>query len=99
LRVDTDGRFIAEENLRPVEQGGDEVKPALHAAGKRLHLIAAAIGELHGFEGLVDPRAQVGAAQAVEFAEDFQVLFGAEFVVERDGLGHEAEGGARLAVA
>lgn len=106
LGVDTDGGLVAEQEFRPVEEGGDEVEPALHAAGERLHWVLASVGELHGGEGLVDAGAEVRAAQAVEFAEDPQVLLGIEFLVEREVLGHEAEiepgravaGSERLAV-
>ncbi len=91
LWVDADGRLVAEEELRPVEQGGDQVEPALHATGKILHLVPAAIGKLDGLERLVDPLAQVRAAQPIQFAEDAEILFRAEFLLERDGLRDEAE--------
>ena len=77
-----------------MEQGGDEIEPALHAAGKRFHLVAPPVGELYGFEGLVDAPAEVGAMQTVERTEDAEVLLGAEVLVKGDGLGHEAERGA-----
>jgi len=34
LRIDADGRFVAQQELRPVQECRREVQPALHAAGK-----------------------------------------------------------------
>ena len=70
-----------------MEEGGDEVEAAGHAAGEIFHRVAATVGKLHGLERLVDARAEIGAAEAVEFAEDAEVLVGAELGVERDVLG------------
>ena len=50
LRVDAHRRFIAEEQLRPVEEGGCEIKPALHPPGKGLHQAAAPVGKLDSRE-------------------------------------------------
>ena len=77
-----------------MKQGGDEVEPALHAAGEVFYRIAAAVGELHGLEGGVDAGAEIGAAEAVEFAEDAEVLVGREVGVECDVLRDEPEGDA-----
>ena len=94
LGIDADGGFVAEKELRAVEEGGDEVEAAGHAAGKVFHGLAAAVGELDGFKGGVDAGAEIGAAEAVEFAEDAEVLVGGEIGVERDVLRDEAEGEA-----
>ena len=94
LGIDADGGFVAEEEFGAVEEGGDEVEAAGHAAGKVFHGLAAAVGELDGFEGGVDAGAEVGAAEAVEFAEDAEVLVGREIGVEGDVLRDEAEGEA-----
>ena len=106
MRIDADGGLVAEEKFRAMEEGGGEIEAAGHAAGEIFHGLAAAIGELHGFEGGVDAGAEIGAAEAVELAEDAEVLIGGEFGVERDVLRDETErearggvgGGERLAV-
>jgi hypothetical protein len=69
-----------------VQERGDEIEPALHAAGKGFHERAAAVGELCGGEGLVDAGPQFVTAQALELAEDPEVFVGGEFRKERDGL-------------
>ena len=92
LRIDADGGLVAKQEFRVVQERGDEVEPALHAAGEGLHERAAAVGELRGGEGLVDAGPQFGTAQALEFAEDPEVFVGGEFRKERDGLRHQAEG-------
>jgi hypothetical protein len=94
LGIDADGGFVAEKEFGAVEEGGDEVEAAGHAAGEVFHGLAAAVGELDGFEGGVDAGAEIGAAEAVEFAEDAEILVGGEVGVERDVLGDEAEGEA-----
>jgi hypothetical protein len=91
LRIDADGGFVAEQELGFVQQRRHEIEPPLHAAGKRFHGILAPVGELHGLQGFVDALAQFGAAQAVEFAEDTQVLLCGELLVEREVLRDEAE--------
>jgi len=101
LGIDADGGLVAEEELRLVEQRGDEIEAALHAPGKRLHGIAAAVGKLDRLEGGGDAGLEFASAETVERAEEAEILLGAEVLVERDRLGHEAEGGAvgeRLAV-
>jgi hypothetical protein len=95
LGIDADGGFVAEEEFRPVQQRGDEIEPPLHAARIIFHGIMAAVREADGSEGLVNPFAQHGAAEAVEPAKRVEVLLGAELLEQRDGLRHEAHGGAR----
>ena len=86
LRVDAHGWLVAKQELRAVKERGDQVEAALHPAGKRFHGIAAAIGELHGFERGVDARAEVGAGEPVERTKDAEVLVGVEFRVKGDVL-------------
>ena len=74
-----------------MQQRGDKVEPALHAAGEGLHERAAAVDELRGGESLVDAGPQFGTAQALELAEDPEVFVGGEFRKERDGLGHQTK--------
>ncbi len=81
-----------------MEQGSDEIEPALHTTGESLYLIAATVGELDGVERFVDAGAEIGAAQAVELAKDAEILLGAQFIVKSDGLRDEAERGADCGV-
>ncbi len=91
LRVDADGRLVAEQKPRTMQNGGDDVEPAAHSAGVGLHFVAATILELRGEQAFLDPLAQERAAQAVEFAEKAEIFLAAQFVIKRERLRDEAK--------
>lgn len=76
-----------------VQERSHEVEAALPATGKSPRRIAAAIRELPDLQPVIDPLAEQGAAQAVELAEDPEVLFRGKFGIKRDVLRHESQGG------
>src|SRR5579875_72430 len=41
LRIDADGRFVEQQETRPVDQSDAEIEPTLHAARERADTIAA----------------------------------------------------------
>jgi hypothetical protein len=50
----------------------------LHAAGKGFHGVFATPGQSRGIERLRHPLAQIRAAQSLQFAENAQILLGAD---------------------
>lgn len=78
-----------------MEEGGDEIEPSLHAAGEGLHRVAPTVGELHGGQRFDDALAQDRSPQAIECAEDPQILLRAQVLVECDALRHEAQVGTK----
>ena len=85
LGVDADGGLVAEEEFGAVEEGGGEVEAAGYAAGEIFNGVAAAVGELDGLEGGVDAGAEIGAAEAVEGAEDAEVFVGETYQSVQSG--------------
>ena len=76
-----------------VQQPGGDVGPPLHAARVALDPVVGPVGETHDREDVVDPAAERLAGQAVEAAEELQVLAGGQVVVEGELLGHQPDGG------
>jgi hypothetical protein len=93
-RVEAGGRLVEEEDLRLVHQAAGDLDAAPHAAGEIHHLFVAPLGEVHGFEQLVDQLLALRARHAVELREDDQVLFDAQLGVARHRLRDHADGAA-----
>ena len=68
-----------------------KTRAAATAAVAVIHRVAPPVGELHRLQPLVDALAEQRAAQAVQLAEDAEVLLGIELGIKRDVLGHEAK--------
>src|SRR4051812_10083839 len=91
LRIDPHGRLVAEEELRPMQNRCDDIEPATHPAGIRFHLVAPAVLQLRGGQALLYAFAKNLAAQSVEPAEQAQIFFAAQFVVQSERLRHETQ--------
>src|SRR5690625_3790492 len=91
LRVDADRRLVEDEQLGPVEEPDADVEAALHAAGELLRRVLGAVGEPDELEHLGSALPQLGTAQAVQPAEEHEVLPGAELGVDRQVLRDEPE--------
>ena len=74
LRIDADRRLVEQQDVGIVQQAGGEIEPPLHAAAERLDAIARAIGEADELERRRDRLVERGARQAVERAEEAQVV-------------------------
>lgn len=70
LRIHAHGRLVAEQELRTMENGGDDVEATTHSTGISLHFIAAAILQLRRDEAFLDPLAQKRAVQTIEPTEE-----------------------------
>jgi len=57
LRIDADGRLVEKQHLRPIEQSDGEIKPPLHAAGKRRHPPSGPFAQSRDVERLFDSTA------------------------------------------
>ena len=91
LRVDADRRLVEDQHVGIVDQRGGDVEAPLHAAAEELRLVAGAIGEADQLQRRVDALAQQRAGQAVERAEELEVGGGAEVLVDRELLRHDAD--------
>ncbi len=92
LRVDTDGRLVAQQDVRVVEEAGDDVEPAFHPPREGFHAVVPPVVQSHGVQSFVDPFFQEFVREAEQGTEHFEVGAGAQLVVERNGLGDEADG-------
>lgn len=70
---------------------GGDVEPSAHSAGQGLDSVLCSVGEVHQLQDLVHSLLQPTAGEPVETAEEAQVLPGAEVLIERHFLGHEAD--------
>src|ERR1019366_2808359 len=95
-RVQSDGRLIEEEHLRPMQRGLGDFQAADHAAGVFAHKAPAVGRQAHELQGLPDARLLLAAWQIVEFREDEQVLVTGEGSVPGDRLRHITDGAANV---
>ena len=105
LRVDAHSGLVEQDEFRAVEKGAAEIHAALHAAGEGLHGVLGAIGERERGKQLGGAGAGGLRVEAGEASPEFEVLGGAQLLVEREFLRHDAHdtlgrlrvGGERLA--
>ena len=55
-RVEAAERLVEQHQLRPGDDGGDELHLLRHALGQRLDLLVGPRGQAHAFEPVVDGR-------------------------------------------
>ena len=84
--IDADRRLVEQQQLGIVKDGGGKIEPALHAARVAAGAIALAIGEADEIEAPLDARVERVAREPVDLAEESQVLFAGQQVVERKCL-------------
>ena len=92
LGVDARGRLVEQQQLRLVQHAGRKRQALLPAAGQRARQLVLARGEAQPLERLVHHLAQV--AQAVEPADELEVLADGQVFIEAEALRHVA--GLRL---
>ena len=90
-RVETGGCLVHQQHLRAMQQCLGDFHAAPQAAGKRLHNIAAAVGEPEPFHGALHAVAQVRAAQAVQMPLCAQVLLHSQRLIQALRLEHDAD--------
>ena len=91
LRIDADRRLVEQQQLRIVHHRRGQVEAPLHAAGIAADAIALAIGEADEIEAPLHALVERRAGQAVDLAEEAQVLFAGQQVVERERLRRDAD--------
>ena len=89
-RIEAGGRLVEEEDFRVVHQSARDLQPPPHAAGERLRLRAAPLGEIDGLQQLVDVALRCSAGHAVKLGVDAEVLFDREIDVAGHGLRNHA---------
>ncbi len=93
LGVHSDGGLVQEKDIRLVQQAGGQVDPPLHPPRIAVQGLVGAVRKLHYFQYPADVLLECFSAQAVELAEEDQVIPGRERRVESQLLGHEAQAG------
>jgi hypothetical protein len=83
------GRFVEEENLWLVHQGGGEVESATHAARVATGEASRDGGQAHQLEKVVNSRAQRGGGHAVKTTDQLKVLAFGRQGIDRHGLHRE----------
>ena len=91
LRIETGRGLVEDHQLRLVDQRAGDGEPSLHAAGERLHLVGAPLGELDEGEKLVDALADHLAGEVEVAAVDVEVLLDVNSVSSVVLLGHDTE--------
>src|SRR5215470_4790756 len=92
LRINADGRFIEEKKSRLVDQTGGEIESAFHAARESAGAIIGPLDQSHRTQQLLDALSQNRCGQAIQFAEERQVLARTELRVDGYLLRHQADG-------
>ena len=92
LRVESEGRLVQKEHLRPVKQSPRYLKPSFHAARKILHKVVAPPGKAYHFKYLFNSLFRKAPFHAVKIAVELQVLVRRKLVIEGNFLKHEPYG-------
>ena len=72
--VETDGRLVHEQHLRPVQHALGDFEPADHAAGVAPHEVVGRFRQTHDVERVSNARLAIGARNAVQARREQQVL-------------------------
>jgi len=91
-RVDARGGLVEEEDGRFVQDGAAEREPLLPAAGEGARQGAPLLRQAGHPEDGIGPLRQPCRRHAIDAAEEFDVFPDREIVVERELLGHIADG-------
>ena len=89
--VETDGRFVHQENARLVQQRARELQAAAVAAAQLRGLVVRALGKAEPRQLLLDARLGDGARNAVQSGMEQQIAGDRELEVEGGLLKHDAE--------
>ncbi len=95
-RIEPGGRLIEKKDARIVHQPAGNFEPAAHSAGERLGLRIAPLGQVDGFQHVVDVLFSLGPGYAVELGVDAQVLFDRQILVAGHRLRNDADHAAHL---
>ena len=90
-RVEARRGLIEQQDLRVVDEGVRETETLLHAAGQRLHVLVALVGEIDELEEVADHPTATGRGDAVAAREEVEVLPHLHVVVDPEHIRHEAE--------
>src|SRR6185503_17526776 len=90
-RIDAPRRLVEKEDRRFVENRAAEREPLTPAAGQVTRERVLATGQAGHVERKLPPLRQLGFAQAVDAAEERNVLIDSEELIERELLRHVAD--------
>ena len=90
-RVDTCGRFVEQQQVGLVHQGGGQHQLLLHAAGEELGLPVGELGQPHAPQQCLGPRPSFGTGDPADGGEEVQVFGHREVGVHREPLAHVAD--------
>ena len=92
LRIDADRGLVEHEQPRAVEESDADVETALHPPGELARPVVGTLGQRDQLQHLADTRLQHPPRQALEAAEEAQVLARREIRVDGQVLRHVADG-------
>src|SRR5215469_4608584 len=95
-RIDAGGWLVEKEYGRVVKNGAAEGQPLLPSTGKSAGESAASLGDSGHAEHVVFSFGTAFAGNAVDAAEEIDVLVDREVVIERELLRHVADGAADI---
>ncbi len=79
-----------------MQHAGGDIEAPQHAAGVVSDRLAVAVGKAHTLKDLVNSRAEIGAAQAIQAAEEREIVAGRELLIHGHVLRHDAKRAPRL---
>ncbi len=89
--IEAGGGLVEKKDVRIVDQAAGDFNAAAHSAGECLHLRAAPLDQVDGFEHFGDVLFALGPGDAVELGVDAQVLFDGEVGIAGERLGNDAD--------
>src|SRR5262249_35504994 len=98
-RIDAGGRLVEQEQLRLMHERSPQVEPALHAAGECTDALVGPVIESKRAQDFDDSPLRLGAANAVQFAEEAQVFRGRQLAVQGEFLRNDAATAAQFTIA
>jgi len=91
LHIDAYGGLIQQQELRLVQDAGDDVDAPLHAAGEGLDGFPRENGETVQVQQLMDALFQTGSGDGVHGTDDAEILHRGEFRKQGDVLRHHTD--------
>ena len=89
--IETGGRLVEQHHGRPADERGGEVEPAAHAAGVRAGAAVGGVDEVEPLEHLGRARSALAGTEAVEPADELEVLPTRQELVDGRGLTGEPD--------
>ncbi len=94
-RIDTDARFVQEQDLRRAEQSASKAELLLHTSGELASQTCGEAREIREREQTLEGGFSRGAVQILEFSVEVEILLHGQILVQAEFLRHVAERAAQ----